>query len=348
MKLKFSRPWKSQVAGFWISMPFITLAYNAILFPGTFLTDWRVWAFSWPLIYGIGIVSWYLHIQYDHAVRGRFPSLRETGKRIAYKALTNPLIMTPSVLLIFWIYDYFDILGYRIRITDLKWGYLIGLAINLLFDTLWEVLYLLEKYRESLQEKSVIEKMSMEHEFENLKGQINPHFLFNCFNTLSSLIEEDKAEAERFLDELSKVYRYLLRNNENGVSTVEKEMKFIQSYFELLRTRYGEGLQWNLDIDKRYYPYLLPSLGLQLLVENAVKHNIVSRQQPLIIEIFTTAGNKLVVNNNLQRRAVGTSSTRIGLSNIQAKYRLLRHEGFQVVEGEKNFMVVLPLIWNNN
>ncbi|WP_431215358.1 sensor histidine kinase [Puia sp. P3] len=156
--MKFSRPLKVQILGFWLSMPFIVLAYNAILYPGRFLTDWRVWTFSWPLIYGIGIVSWYAHIQYDHAIRRQFPTLKETRKRILYKALTNPLIMTPSVLLIFWIYDRWHILGYQMHVRDLKWGYLIGLAINLLFDTLWEVLFLLEKYRESLQEKTLLEK----------------------------------------------------------------------------------------------------------------------------------------------------------------------------------------------
>ena len=346
--MRFSRPLKVQTRSFWLSMPVITLMWNAILYPDRFLTDWRVWAVSWPIIYGIGIVSWYSHVQYDHAIRRKFPSLKQTGKRIFFKAFTNPLVMTPSVLLIFFLYDYFHILGYQLRTADLKWGYLIGLAINLLFDTLWEVLYLLEKYRESLSERELLEKMSMEHEFENLKGQVNPHFLFNCFNTLSSLIEEDKKEAEHFLDELSKVYRYLLRNNEEGISTVEKEVKFIQSYYELLRTRYGEGLQLSIEIDQRYYPYQLPTLSLQLLVENAVKHNIVSRQQPLVMEIFTTAGNKLVVNNNLQRKTMNKPSTQIGLSNIRAKYRLMKQEGFQVVEGENNFMVVLPLIWNNN
>jgi len=83
-------------------------------------------------------------------------------------------------------------------------------------------------------------------------------------------------------------------------------------------------------------------------VENAVKHNIVSRQRPLVMDIFTTAGNKLVVNNNLQRKTMNKPSTRIGLTNIQAKYKLMKQDGFQIVEGENNFMVVLPLIWNNN
>jgi len=123
-------------------------------------------------------------------------------------------------------------------------------------------------------------------------------------------------------------------------------MKFMHSYYRLLKTRYGEGLNMNIEIDKRYYPYLLPSLSLQLLVENAVKHNIVSKQQPLVLEIFTVAGNKLVVNNNLQKKQQKENSTHIGLNNIQSKYKLMKQSGFQVVEGEKNFMVVLPLVWN--
>jgi LytS/YehU family sensor histidine kinase len=177
---------------------------------------------------------------------------------------------------------------------------------------------------------------------------VNPHFLFNCFNTLSSLITEDKERAEEFLNELSKVYRYLLRNNEDGLSTVENEVRFIRSYYGLLHTRHGNAVQMNIEIDKRYNPYLLPSLSLQLLVENVVKHNQLSKLYPLVIEIFTTAGNQLVVNNNLQRRAVKAPSNRVGLDNIRAKYELLNQKGFQIIEDGKNYTVVLPLIWNNS
>jgi two-component system, LytTR family, sensor kinase len=345
--MKLSKPQPVETYGFLLSMPFIILAFHHVFYPDRVYSDWRVWAVSCPLLYAIGVVSWYLHVQYDHMIRRKLPDLRQTGKRIFFILFVNVVVMTPSVLLILWIYDYFHILGYSMKPDDLKWGYLIGLCVNLLFQTLWEVVYLLGKYKETLSEKELIEQMSMEQEFENLKSQINPHFLFNCFNTLSSLIQEDKKEAERFLDELSKVYRYLLKSNESGVSTVEKELQFIQSYYKLLKTRYGSGLQLNIDIDKRYYPYLVPSLCLQLLVENAVKHNIVSRMQPLVIEILTAAGNKLVVNNNLQRKQLKKTSTRIGLNNIRAKYKLMKQEGFQIVEGESNFMVVLPLVWND-
>jgi two-component system, LytTR family, sensor kinase len=344
--MKLVRPNRMFILSFIIPIPFIALAFNHILFDERMMQEWQIWVWSSLLLIGIGFFSWYAHVQYEVFIQRKLPELRQTGKRITVKLLVNLVIMTPSVLLIFWVYDQFHVLGYSLKTEDLKWGYVLGLCVNFVFVTLWEVLYLLDKYKESLSEKELLEKMSMEQEFENLKGQINPHFLFNCFNTLSSLIQEDKKEAEKFLDELSKVYRYLLKSNEDSISTVEKELKFIESYYRLLKTRYGSGLQLSMDVDKRYYSYLLPSLSLQLLVENAVKHNIVSRLQPLVIEIFSAAGNKLVVNNNLQRKQLTKTSTRIGLNNISSKYKLMKQQGFQVIEGESNFMVVLPLVWS--
>jgi len=346
--MKLIRPTSVYIWGYIIAMPFVAIAFNHILYDERAKTEWQIWLYSTVILFGIGFFSWYSQVQYEYFVQRKFPELKQTTKRVILKLLANLILMTPSVLFIFFVYDRFHILGYKLHTDDLKLGYIVGLCINLLFVTLWEVLYLLDKYKESLSEKDLLEKMSMEQEFENLKSQINPHFLFNCFNTLSSLIQEDKKEAEKFLDELSKVYRYLLKSNEDSISTVEKELKFIQSYYQLLKTRYGSGLQLSIDVDKRYYSYLLPSLSLQLLVENAVKHNIVSRLQPLVIEIFSAAGNKMVVNNNLQRKQLSKASTRIGLNNISSKYKLMKQTGFQIIEGESNFMVVLPLVWNDS
>jgi sensor histidine kinase YesM len=129
------------------------------------------------------------------------------------------------------------------------------------------------------------------------------------------------------------------------MSTLENEMKFIESYFRLLRTRHGEAVKLNTKVDRQFLSYMIPSLTLQLLVENAVKHNALSKNYPLVIDIFTAAGNKLVVSNNIQRRSVKAPSTGLGLQNIQMKYQLLKQPGFQIMEGGKNFTVVLPLIW---
>ncbi len=343
--MKIAKPTKLYVNGFLVSMPFIVLSYQYILYDERIWKDWKVWAVTLPLIYFIGFFSWRTHVQYDYFLRTKFPSLQQTGKRVLYKLLVNLIVMTPSVLLIFWVYNRFHILGYQIQENDLKYGYLVGLSVNLIFETLWEVAYIIEKYKEAAAEKEVLEQLQLQEEFDGLKQKVNPHFLFNCFNTLSSLITEDKDKAEQFLDELSKVYRYLLRNNEDGMSTLETEIKFIQSYFQLLKTRHGEAVQLQVEIDKQYNTYLLPSLSLQMLIENAVKHNALSKNKPLHIEIFTTVGNKLVVNNNLQRRAVKAPSNKIGLDNINAKYDLLHLPGFQIMEDEKNFTVVLPLIW---
>jgi LytS/YehU family sensor histidine kinase len=212
--------------------------------------------------------------------------------------------------------------------------------------SMWESDYTFKQWKDSLVEKEKLQQLTLQQEFETLKSQVNPHFLFNCFNTLSSLIAEDKKQAEVFLDELSKVYRYLLRNNEDGLSSVQTEIRFIQSYYRLLKTRHGEAVQLSIEIDKKYNQYLIPSLTLQLLVENAVKHNVLSKNKPLVIDIFATTGNKLVVSNNLQLRTLNVPSNKIGLDNIKAKYDLLNHPGFLVLKDQKTFSVVLPLIWN--
>lgn len=346
--MKWYKPPIYQVAGFLLSMPFIAWALSSVLYGREWYHQWKVWAIAFPLLFAAGAVSWYLHYQYTERVRRRFPLLTQTRKRILLIVLIFLAVMTPSVLIIFFLFDHFSVVGYKVNNNDLKMGLLVGFIVNILFETLWEVLYIINKYKENLAENETLEQMSISQEFENLKGQVNPHFLFNCFNTLSSLITEDRTEAEKFLDELSKVYRYLLKNNEAGMATLATELKFIQSYYRLLKTRHGEALQLQTEIDVKYHSYLLPSLSLQLLVENAVKHNVVSRHQPLMIEIFTTTANQLVVNNNLQCKLKKETSTHIGLKNIAAKYKLLQQNGFQVVEGEKNYMVVLPLIWNNN
>jgi len=345
--MKLVKPPKLELYSFLFSMPIIDLALHQVMFGERLWKEPRIWLFSFPLIFGIGALSWYLHVLYAMYTEKRFPGIKQTGKRLLWKALVLFFVMTPSVVFIFLVYDYFGILGYELKEWDLLKGLIVGLSVNLVFETLYESDYLLSQYKESRIEKEALQQFSVKQEFDTLKGQVNPHFLFNCFNTLSSLIVEDKQKADVFLNELSKVYRYLLRNNENGLSTVQNEIQFIGSYYQLLQTRHGEAVQLNIEIDKRYESYLLPSLTLQLLVENVVKHNVLSRNKPLVIDIFTTAGNKMVVNNNLQRRSVKAPSNKVGLENIRARYALLKQSGFQVIEDKNNFTVVLPLIWNN-
>jgi two-component system, LytTR family, sensor kinase len=336
-----------QLMSFLFSMPIIDFLVNYIMYDNRIFKDFRIWLIAFPLIFILGFFSFTGHVIIANLIRKKYPLLQQAKYRIAILAFCLIPFMSFSVLVIFWLFNELHILGYTLSSVDLRQGFFIGFSVNLIFETLYEADYALEKYKEGVEENKQMQQLSVHQEFATLKSQVNPHFLFNCFNTLSSLISEDKSKAEQFLNELSKVYRYLLHNNQNELSTVENEIKFIQSYFKLLQTRHGEAVVLNVEIDKRYRNYLLPSLSLQLLVENVVKHNALSKSKPLVIDIFTTAGNRLVINNNLQRRTVKAPSNKVGLDNIRMKYELLKQGGFQVLEDDKNFTVVLPLIWNN-
>lgn len=344
--MKLVRPPKLELYSFLFSMPLISAIVNLILYDDRLWKDYRVWIYSIPLIYLIGIFSWYSHVLYADWIERKYPELNQSRQRVLGKAMVLFFVMTPSILLILFIYDRFHILEYQFQDDDLFKGLLVGVGVNTIFETLYEADYVFSKMKQSAREKETMQELAVHQDFDTLKNQVNPHFLFNCLNTLSSLISVDKKRAEMFLDELSKVYRYLLKNNEEGVSTVAQEIRFIESYFNLLQTRYGNSVQLNVQIDKRYDPYLLPSLTLQLLVENAVKHNSLSKNNPLVIDIFTVAGNKLVVSNNHQPLTVKANSTKVGLKNIKLKYSLLKQSGFLVMADDKNFTVVLPLIWN--
>jgi two-component system, LytTR family, sensor kinase len=334
----------------WISfvsiMPLICILLNQLLFGPRQWKDVEIWFYSFPVIYVQGFCSWYLHIFVMHWLRVALPSMKQTTVRLTVLALLHVTLISLTYIILFFAYDATHFLGYQLDSTRLYYALFSGLGLTMVATSMWEADYTIKQWKNSLTEKEQLQQLTIQQEFETLKSQVNPHFLFNCFNTLSSLIVEDRKQAEVFLNELSKVYRYLLRNNEDGLSSLQTEIRFIESYYRLLKTRHGEAVQLSIETDKKYDHYLLPSLTLQLLVENAVKHNVLSKNKPLVIDIFTTAGSKLVVSNNLQLRTLKVPSNKIGLDNIKAKYELLNQTGFQVLKDKKTFSVVLPLIWN--
>jgi two-component system, LytTR family, sensor kinase len=337
--------WKGYV--FLVSMPLTALAMNLAFFGERVWSDPLIWKISMPLSALIGLLAWVLQHLHESYLEKRFPNFEDSPKRVCFKLLAIFVTTPIGVLIGLWIYDQLAVLDFTWQSIHTWEALGIGLGTQLVTSTLCEGRYILTKYHENTLEREMMSQVSVTQELDALKNQINPHFLFNCFNTLSSLITVDKVKAEAFLNELSKVYRYMLRNNTEGVSTLSTEIQFIESYYQLLQTRHGEALRLHMHINPRYESYLLPSLSLQLLVENAVKHNMLSKNNPLIIDIFTTTGAKLVVNNNLQRRVIKALSAKVGLENIRSKYHLLKQSGFQVMEDEKNYTVVLPLIWKH-
>lgn len=209
---------------------------------------------------------------------------------------------------------------------------------------MFEVLYQQAKVRYALAQTEKLEKEKLKAELLQLKGIVNPHFLFNNLNSLSSLISEDPEKAQEFLDELTQVFRYLLRNNQTELTTLSEELKFIRTYYQLLRTRYGSGIHMDLKIDDAYGNLLLPPLTLQLLVENAVKHNRVHKEHPLRIEVLPAPDKKLLVRNSISRKEGKVESTGIGLQTINSRYRMLNHSGVIIEKNEVSFSVLIPLL----
>jgi two-component system, LytTR family, sensor kinase len=209
---------------------------------------------------------------------------------------------------------------------------------------IYETFYRYALLRNTQLEKDKLEKEKLRAELQQLKGIVNPHFLFNNLNSLSSLIIEDPVQAQEFLDELTKVFRYLLKNNEADLTTLAEELKFIHSYYHLLQTRYGKSIQLDIDIPESYLSLELPPLTLQLLVENAVKHNRLQKDNPLHIELVVNVNKQLIVRNNICRKEGHVDSTGIGLQNINARYRMLGEPELQVIQTEKQFSAIISLI----
>ena len=206
-----------------------------------------------------------------------------------------------------------------------------------------ESLLVRQRLAQAEKEKESLRAATLHSQLEALKQQVNPHFLFNSLNVLDSLIEEDPPRARVFLEELSTVYRYLLRANDHSLTPLSAELQFIESYYHLLKTRHGEGLRLDLRVQNGHETHQLPPLTLQLLVENAVKHNVILPEQPLTIEIFTQ-GESLTVRNNLQRKRSRVASNGVGLTNILTQYQMLGQAMPLVTESDAHFTVTVPLV----
>ena len=196
---------------------------------------------------------------------------------------------------------------------------------------------------ETENEKQELKKAQAEAELQNLKSQLNPHMLFNSLNTLYLLIRESPDKARHYLEELSRVMRYTLQDNESHSVTLREEMEFVQSYMYLLQVRYEDNLQFDIRIHPELMSRKLPPMALQLLVENAVKHNEISNRRPLTVSV-TAEGDTVEVSNPFQPKRGGSAGMGIGLANLAKRYQLLYKKDIIVKEENHRFTVILPLI----
>ena len=196
--------------------------------------------------------------------------------------------------------------------------------------------------KKEVVEQKLIAK-SANAQFESLKNQLDPHFLFNSLNVLDSLIEENPSLAQRFTNSMSKIYRYVLEQKDKELVSVEEEIDFAKTYCELLKTRFEDAVTFDFNISEEDKKGFVVPLSLQLLLENSIKHNFATSSKPLNIKIFTEKGN-LIIENNLQTRELPNKSTGVGLANIVSRYNLLTERNVFVEKSEAFFRVKLPIL----
>lgn len=196
--------------------------------------------------------------------------------------------------------------------------------------------------RKEVVEQKLIAK-SANAQFESLKNQLDPHFLFNSLNVLSSLIDENPAQAQKFTASMSKIYRYVLEQKDKELVTVEDEIEFAKTYCDLLKTRFEDSVDFIFDVKKEDYRRYVVPLSLQLLLENCIKHNFATSSKPLIIKIFSD-NDTLCIENNLQAREQMKESAGIGLANIVQRYALLTKKNVFIEKSEDYFKVKVPIL----
>ncbi|MCF2442838.1 histidine kinase [Dyadobacter sp. CY345] len=254
-------------------------------------------------------------------------------------------VFIASIILSFlfgtFVYDSIDL-------KNIPWDELISdtiipLKISIVISVILISRSFLLEWRKSAIEAEQLKTQQYAQQYQTLKDQLNPHFLFNSLNVLSNLVYENPDTAVKFIRQLSKIYRYVLEVQQEKLVELSGELEFAENFLSLQKIRFEEGLLYRINLGEQL-DFFLPPLSLQMLLENAIKHNIASQANPLIIDILMEE-NKLVVKNNLQlKSSLSEESTGIGLSNIRKRYELMSSKPIEIEESLTSFVVRLPLL----
>lgn len=306
------------------------------------------WYFAFITIATITFFTWEFNRALEFYLKKNLLSRANKLKGLALFFIAGSIATTLlTAVIVFIVSMVIHNYSFSETMTPLKLNLIYAWLANLLFHLVNAIVFYFAEYKTKWQEAEAFKRMSAQAELQVVKNQINPHFLFNNLNVLSSLIMQNNAEANRFIEEFSKVYRYILNNHEKELVELGSELHFINPYIFLLEKRFTEGLKIHLEIPEIYKRFLIVPASLQILIENAIKHNIVSRQKPLFINIHINGNDTIVVSNNLQAKQTIEKSTGIGLQNIIKRYGFVSKREVIINNELNEFKVTLPLIHVN-
>lgn len=337
-----------------ITLCWISVATSMIFFFG-FTNDKTVenfmltvavcFMYSFILGAGNGLINDYLN--------KKFPWSEATTKRAIISIIS--ILVANTIMVYFCNYINFVIFQKAATPEEYfsgKYGFVNWFTINiaLLISAFLHAKGFMEELKKTSKKEVVEQKLiakSANAQFESLKNQLDPHFLFNSLNVLSSLIDENPKQAQKFTASMSKIYRYVLEQKDKELVTVEDELEFAKTYCDLLKTRFEGSVDFVFNVRKEDYRRFVVPLSLQLLLENCIKHNFATSSRPLVIKIFSE-NDTLCIENNLQVREQIKESSGIGLANIVQRYALLTKKNVFIEKSEDYFKVKLPVLYSKS
>lgn len=306
--------------------------------PGETVMEKYLTAFTFTVIYWNGAFFLFMYF------RRLFPEIRQTPKRLMITVVALAVFMTVADPILCTLFNFnkdHDVFSLAYLMPNLG----INLTAAAVVGSVYENVYFFDQWKTSIKVNEELKNQQIRTQFEVLQNQMSPHFLFNSLNTLTALIGEDQATAMQFTEKLSEVYRYILQHKEMELVSLEWELEFARNYAYLLQMRYPENLTIDFAVGEEYMHAQVAPLTLQMLVENAIKHNVISKAHPLRIAVYVEKEASIIVKNNLQKKGSIGKSTKTGLQNIQKRYAYFGKDDVDIIVTSKHFMVAIPLIY---
>lgn len=333
-----------------ILLPFASLVIPIIFFG---MSSKRPPLFTWQVYFNTLIITSVIWLGNRYIMiwaRTRYQDFEQVGKRLMIQSVSMLIYTLVANNVLGFLLDACGMKEFHLHqvngkgLSDvIQMSNIAALFCSLTVVAIYESIYFKNELRKSVEEKEMLKRASLHAQLAALKTQVNPHFLFNNLNTLVSIIPEHPKQAVDFVQQLAKVYRHILEVKDEQSISLQEELEVLKAYAFLLKTRFGSNLHITITVQEEKLQKRIIPLSLQILMENAIKHNIVSSEKPLKIDVFASNG-KLVVTNNLQKKNQLNESTGIGLDNIRNRYKLLSDRKVEVSENSSDFTVSIPLI----
>ncbi len=276
-------------------------------------------------------------------LRKRYPSLKDSVKRVTLLFVAT-LVTVISV-------DFLGVSLISLLAENVSYDFqervrslIVVVFLTVMVMAIYEAIYFFVLLKKSVREEEQAKQAIIQAQLDVLQNQAQPHFFFNTMNTLRDIIDQSpKEDAKQFVDKLSDMYRFLLESSKTNLIFLKDELKFAKAYIHIQSERFGENLKLNWNIPKTLEDQLIVPMSLQLLLENAIKHNVISRSKPLEVNV-NIKDDYLVVDNKIQKKSTQLPSTKMGLKNIEKRYALISDRSIQIVNDDQHFSVAVPLL----